>query len=176
MNDKVKIGLLQCVYVGVIVAVMEIVWMLVSAAAESGFLWCMFAPLAICFLTGASTVKQCVALIINGLAGIFGGWLIFQLVDVMMSNGMGTIPAFVIGTVVIVFIWQYVTMTVLGDSGWGICPMTFVGMMICFAANVQNLFVASAGCVGGIISGVVMVLLCNLAVKQVTSKGEEKAE
>lgn len=176
MGKKIQAGLLMCVYVGIVVAVMEILWLLVPETANSGFLWAMFAPLAICFLVNATTLKQCVALILNGLFGIFGGWCIFQLIFAMMGAGMGMIPAFVIGTVVIVFIWQFITLTLLGDSGWGICPMAFLGMMICFAANGENLLIASAGCAAGVVFGVIMVILCGVAAKQVFGKGDAAPE
>ena len=86
------------------------------------------------------------------------------------------IPAFVIGTVIVVFICQFVTLTLLSDSGWGICPMAFLGMMICFAANGQNLVIAGAGCAAGVLFGVVMVILCGVAAKQVFGPGEAAPE
>lgn len=165
MSDKIKCGLLQCLYVGIVVAVLEVAYLLVPL--ENPMLWTAFIPLAICFLTGASTVKDFVVLTLNCWFGVFGAWVIYQLIFGLMGSGMPMIPAFVIATVVIVFIAQFITMTLLGESGWGVCPMCFTGMVICFAANGQDLVVASLGAAFGVACGIVMVVLCGVAAKQV---------
>ena len=54
--------------------------------------------------------------------------------------------------------------------------MTFLGMMICFAANGQNLVIAGAGCATGVLFGVVMVIPCGVAAKQVFGPNEASPE